>query len=125
MDHLRERHKLKRRIYSRTSRVVLLILLALLVKPTWNIYVKHQESVENVRRAQQQLVELQQKKAELEARVRDIQTHEGQDRAIREKFSVAKEGETFVVLVKDSRTPTPTTTEEKVSWWGRLMQKFR
>ncbi len=125
MDHFRERHKLKKRIYSRTTRVILFIILALLVKPTWNIYAKHRESVENVERARQELNELRVKQAELTQKINDLQTGEGKDRAIREKFGVAKEGETFVVIVKGKEGEATSTVVEKKSFFGNVWSSVK
>lgn len=124
MDHLRDRQKVKRRLYSRTSRIALFIVLILLIRATWNIYTKHAESAENVQRAERDLAELQLRQADLAAKIQDLETGAGKDRAIREKFGVAKEGETLVVIVRGKESAATTTPEVKKSWWGKVRGYF-
>lgn len=120
MDNFRDRQKIKRRLYSRTSRVALFIILIVLMKATWNIYTKHAESADNVSRAERERAELQARQAELSGKIQDLETGEGKDRAIREKFGVAKDGETLVMIVRGKETAPTTTPETKRSWWGTV-----
>lgn len=123
MDNLRDKQKAKRRLYSRTSRVVLFIVLVIFVRATWNIYVKQAESADNVAKAERERDALMAKQAELSAKVQDLETGEGQDQAIREKFGVAKEGETMVVLTASKDQVATTTPAVKRSWWQRLLMR--
>lgn len=120
MDNLRDKQKVKRRLYSRTSRVVLFIVLVIFVRATWNIYVKQVESADNVVKAERERDALAAKQAELSAKVQDLETGEGQDQAIREKFGVAKEGETLVMIVRGKESTPTTTPEARRSWWGTV-----
>lgn len=124
MDYLKQRQKIKRRLYSRTTRIILLILLLLLIRPTWNIYKKSKESEENLLKAKQELAYLESRQKEISQDIEYIKSEHGQDQEIRDKFGVVKEGETMVVLVKEKNTEPVNTEEPEKSWIKRTWSKF-
>lgn len=120
MDFLRQRQKTKRRLYSKATVIGLFVVLAFLMRPTWNIYQKSLESQRNLSRAQSELSQLDKHRKNLENDISYLKTDTGRDQEIRDKFGVTKEGETMVVIVrpedakKEVATPPPPTFFEKI-----------
>ena len=104
--------KPKRRFnpYSKPFLIFLGILVLLLAKGTWGVWQKDKESKLNVAEVQQEFQELTKRKALLEGQVQKLNTQEGVEDTLRQKFQISKEGEKVLVVV--DRTPTSTQVED-------------
>jgi len=120
MKRLRDRQKIRRRLYSRTTRVILLIIVVLLARSTWNIYKKNREAYKNLNRAEEELKNLEANHKMLAEKIEDLQTESGRDREIREKFGMAREGEAAVVIVKGKESRGTSTPEQGGSFWANV-----
>jgi len=128
MEYLKRRQKARKRLYSKVTIGFLVIVVILLVRPTWNIYQKSREGKRNVIEARSELATLENRKKELERDLEYIKSEHGRDQEIRSKFGVAKEGETLVVIVRDEEkkpvfepVPEPTFFERT---WSRFQFIF-
>ncbi len=106
MREFQEKQKIQKRIYSKTSALILLILVFFIAKGVFGIYIKERDS-------RQELALLEKKKAELSDRLAKVslnndrlKTEEGIESEIRSKFDVVKEGEGVIVVV-DEKLPVP------------------
>lgn len=124
MEHLRERQKIKRRIYSRPVQIILLIVLILLARSTWKIYQKNQEAKDNLMRAEEELSALQLSSAELTEKIEDLESERGRDREIREKFGMTKDGEDAVIIVRGKNGAATSTESVKRSFFGQIWHNF-
>ena len=124
MEHLRARQKIKKRIYSRTVQIILFVVLILLVRSTWKIYQKHEEAKRSREAAEKELIALQQSGEGLVKKIEELESQRGQDREIREKFGVAKEGEEVVFIVKPKSDGATTTASAELSFFGRIWRGF-
>jgi cell division protein FtsB len=124
MDYLKRRQKNRQRLYSKITIAGLALLLLLLVKPTWNIFQKSVESKRNLRNAERELAELEQRKTELESDIAYLKSEHGRDQEIRDKFGLAKEGETMVVIVRSEEKPALAPEPEKPSLLRRAWSGF-
>lgn len=75
--------------------VVALFFLA----ETIGIYIKKNEAVTLDERMEAELLDLRQRKDELEKKIYDLQTEAGIEKEVRNKFNVQKEGEKVLVIV--------------------------
>lgn len=129
MEYLKRKQVRKKRLYGSTVRIILIIVLIFLIKPTWNIYKKSRESEENLRRAEQELKTLEKREEEISKNLESIKSEEGRDEEIRSKLGVAKEGETVVVIVEDKEpAPQPAAVEEAgafLRFWSRITSLFK
>ncbi|MEI7709393.1 MAG: septum formation initiator family protein [bacterium] len=102
------------------SRPVLFILGLLVLFFAFGVvgfYRKTQITEENKRLAESKLVELQKQKEKLSSDIAKLQTTEGTEETIREKFGLAKEGEGVIVVVDDKTTKeVPKTSPGFFSW---------
>lgn len=124
MEHLRERQKIKRRIYSRPVQIILLIVIIFLARSTWKIYQKNQEAKDSLMRAEAELSTLQLSSAELAEKIEDLESERGRDREIREKFGVAKDGEDVVIIVRGKNGTSTSTAPVERSFLGRIWHGF-
>lgn len=101
MDYLKPRQKKQRRWMSKIAIGGLVILLILLIKPTWKIFEKSRENAANLKRAETELAALETRRQELESEINYLKTESGRDQEIRNKFGVVRDGETMVVIVRE------------------------
>ena len=86
------------------SRPVLVLLSILLLVFAWSVIGfmgKMQMTVENRRIAENKVTELESQKENLLAEIAKLNTEDGKEESIREKFPVAKEGEGVIVIIED------------------------
>lgn len=99
MKEFQEKHQFKRRLYSKTSLFILLIILIFLVKGMLNVQAKEKASREELLRVQRQEQGLEQRYNVLQARSNRLNTAEGIEAEIRSKYDVTKQGEGVIVVV--------------------------
>ncbi len=124
MDHLKRRQKTRKRLYSKLSVAVLALLFLALIHPTWKIFQKSRESAANFKRAEAELVELEARRERLASDVAYLGTEHGRDQEIRNKFGVAREGETMVVIVRNELDTGPTQVAETRGFFARTWSGF-
>lgn len=125
MLDFREKKKIRRAAYSKPVLVLLAIVLAVCVRSTWGLFVKYRDASKKADEAKAELARLEGQKAELEKRVEFLQTDRGMEEEIRNKFMVAKAGES-VIMVVDPKPATGTVeSAPKTGVWGRFLNFFR
>ncbi len=72
----------------------------------------------------QRLSELEARDAELEGKIRKLATVSGVEEEIRSKFSVAKDNENMVIIVREDATTTEIIVPE-VGFWSKFKALFR
>lgn len=126
MREYQEKRKIMRRLYSKTSIVILLVIMVLVARGVFGLSVKEKESRMEVARLTKQ-------KGEIEARLYTVAknnemlaTPQGIEYEIRNKFDVVKEDESVIVVVDKELPPLP---EEKKSFlkkfWGSVTGVFK
>ncbi len=101
-----------RKLYSKPFLIILLIIIILLIKGTWGVYLKEQESRGNAAMVKVELVNLEERKALLEIETKKLKSQEGIEEAIRKKFQVSKPGENVLVVV-DKPLPASSVVENQ------------
>jgi len=119
MEYLKKRQKSRKRLYSKVTLGVLVLVLIVMIHPTWKIFQKSRESKMNLERAEAELVDLEIRKGRLAANVAYLNTEVGRDQEIRNKFGVAREGETMVVIVRDEHESTDGETVPERGFFSR------
>jgi cell division protein FtsB len=91
------------------SPIVLLALMGivvLLAHATWGIYQKEVESGKNVAAVQEEFKALQDRRNLLQQQTSSLNTEEGIEEELRQKFQVAKPGESLMVVVNKPLPPS-------------------
>ena len=106
MREFQDKQKIQKRLYSKTSIVVVLIIVVLISRGVLSVYAKERSS-------RMELELLEKKKAELDSRLASVsannsrlRTEEGIESEIRSKFDVVKADE-GVIVVGDEKLPVP------------------
>lgn len=124
MEYLKQRQKTRSWLYSKVTVVGLAILLVLLIRPTWRIFMKSIESKNNLQQAESELADLEGRKHELVRDVAYLNTDHGRDQEIRSKFGVAREGETMVVIVRNDIEMGPAEPAPEPSFFKKIWSGF-
>jgi cell division protein FtsB len=120
-----ERKKLRKILYSKASLIALGILLFFVASGAWNIYQKAVIARSERDRAERALVDLQVRTAELTASLARLQSDQGVEEDVRQKFTVAKPGEDVVVVVDDtSKKSENSQAGQTKSLWARIISVF-
>lgn len=96
--------------YSLPTLIGLFIVVILLARATWGVYGKEQESRNNLAAVHAEFETLQKRQSLLKEETDKLNTQEGIEEEIRQKFQVAKPGESLLVVVDK---PLPESTEDK------------
>ncbi len=110
-------------LYSKYVIFLLIILLVIMGHAVYRAYGKYERSKQALTLAEIELEKLQSRKAILDEELADLETVEGKERAVRERFGLVKEGEKLIVLIEDD-SPEPQIIEKK-TWWERFLDIFR
>ena len=100
MKEFQRKRKIRKFLYSPSSFVILLVLVALMAKATWNVYVKEKDSQKNLDHAKEELAALESRKTMLSDKISRLKTPQGLEAEIRSQFQVVKPGEKMVVVVE-------------------------
>lgn len=125
MEYLKQRQATRKRLYSKVTVVILVIVLILLLRPTWNIYQKSREGKKNLEKAKTELNTLNERKLELQGDLEYIKSDHGLDQEIRSKFGLTKENETMVVIIRDEVEVIVPPEPEPPNFFMRIWASIR
>lgn len=95
----------KKFIYSRPAFIIGLLILFFLIYSAVGMAEKKRETRINKELVEAELIKLEKQQTSLKANIENLNTEEGKESAIREKFRVVKEGEGLVVIVDSPTQP--------------------
>ena len=121
MKQFQDKKKIRSKLYSITSIIILSILLIILVKAVWNIYQKEEESRKAREISNGKLLELKTRESKLLAETESLKTNLGLEEEIRSKFSVAKPGEEVILIVPKEKIAAP----PEPTWSEKLLEKIK
>jgi len=124
MRELEKKQKIKRRIYSWPVLICLLFGVLGLMRGAVAVLEKRALSERELENLQAKVIELKDREDKLQSDIKRLKTPEGIDEEIKEKFSVAEEGEKVVIIV-DDKPEEATTTVEIVPWYRRFWNAVR
>ncbi len=104
MKEFQAKNVAKKRLYSKTTIVILFCLFLLTARGLFYVYQKERLTRNEVARVQKQKEELQKRYEIIKENSERLKTDEGIESEIRTKFDVVKEGEEVIVVV-DKDTP--------------------
>ncbi len=122
MLDFQQKRKLRNVAYGRVTLCVLAILVLFSFRSVWLVYQKQRESEGLKSLALAQVSQLSTRQREMDSEIAKLQTPQGVDEEIRDKFNVAKPGENMVVIVDDQSSSTGTTTPK--SLWQKFLDLF-
>ncbi len=123
MLEFRQRQKRRRVLSSNLTILVLCVLVVLLGKETWDVYVKERKAAELLERVQVQQRNLNERAEFLESEIALLKDAGGVEGKLRERFGIAKPGEKVIVLVDTEATSSLQKTE--TGFWEKVFSWFR
>src|SRR3989338_5079774 len=102
----------------------ILILLAIIVFIfAWNmvgLWGRMRDTAKNRKIAETKITELRAEKEKLEGGIAKLETEEGVEESIREKFGLAKRGEQMIIVVEDKSELEANANKASGSFFARL-----
>ena len=123
MKELQRKQKIKKRLYSIPALVVLLLVTILSIRGAYSVVGKDQESSHYVDQLKTKMADLTAREAELKTEIARMNTNEGVNTVIKEKFSVSEPGE-HVAIIVDQPTSSTTTPVDNLNWFQELWKNF-
>lgn len=104
--------------------ILLIIFAGLFVYSAFGAYKKSLAAKKKMVAASEEMAELIAQKDKLSAELHNANTSFGQEKAIREKFNVVKEGERVIMVVKEDPTDGEDMGDEGLGFWQFLKGLF-
>ncbi len=98
MSSYQDKQKVRKFLHSRGMLLVLFIICIILIKSTFDMYIKSREAIENKEQAIAEYQELLDREDKLTESIESFETKEGMEKSLRDTYRVAKEGEGLVVI---------------------------
>lgn len=124
MREFQKKRVIRRILESRVAFVALVIVVALLARATWSVYVDYKNSAELVVYADAEYKRLSEREEILAQNVKNLATPEGQEEEIRNMYNVAKEGEEIAIIV-DPVAKAEVPEEKSKNFWQKVVDWFR
>lgn len=121
MKKFESKKQIKGRVYSRSTLIILLVVIILLIRGVFTLYLRYRESVIMRADAEQRLGELRERESSLGSEIDKLNRDGGIEAEIRQKFNVVKPGEHVVIIVPEAEA---TTTAENKGFFENLWHKF-
>ena len=123
MEDFQHRKKMRKAVSSRTFFFVVFFFTIALLNGAWGMWSKERESYQEREKVANELEVIRVREQELQSSIDRLKTPGGVEKEIRQKFSVAKEGEQ-VVLIVDEKKLTSQAEGVRDSLWNRVGKWF-
>lgn len=111
MSSLKKQRLVSRLARSPMSYVTLFLLSALFIWSATGVYSKSRLAKERLESARGRLLAMEEQRSKLAADLEYANTPFGEEKALREKFNVVKEGENVIMIVEEEPVAETKTTE--------------
>jgi len=118
----RKKRTTRRILYSWITLFILTIISGFLLYGVIDVIKKNKETRKNKQVALGQMATLKEREAELGSLIEALKTDQGIEESIREKFSLVKEGEEFIIIIDD---PKEEDAEDNKKNKGNFFQFFK
>ncbi len=123
MARLERKRWITRLTHSPLSYVILVLFATLFVYNAIGAYHKSRLAEARMQTAEKELSNLQDQKMKLTAELENANTPFGQEKALREKFNVIKEGEQVIMIVDEKNATITPAGAVKSGFWARIFGK--
>ncbi len=124
MLEFQEKRRLKKILYSPFILVILIIILILMFRAVWGIYIKNDFTKHNLDRVNDDYYNLKQREEKLIDEISFLKTTDGQEEELREKYGVAKPNEEVIIIVNQNQKLVDDWTEP-INWWQKIKLWFK
>jgi cell division protein FtsB len=124
MMEFQEKRRLKRFLYSRITLICLLIIIFFLLIKVWDVYKKQALTRDYLAKTAASLESLQAREKMLSSEIERLNTEEGTEEEIREKYGLVKPGEEVIVVVDEDGMDSNSILPKEISFWQKLVNWF-
>ncbi|MFZ2205754.1 MAG: septum formation initiator family protein [Minisyncoccia bacterium] len=124
MKNFQEKRRIRVILESRPALVVLFIVTIVFAWSMVGFIGKAEDASRNKKIAEDKIIELQKSKERFSSDIQRLQTDQGKEEAIREKFGLVKEGEELIVVV-DDKNPSDTGLPKESGLLLKIKNWFR
>ena len=110
MLDLKSRNRLRKIIYGKPTIIVVVVFFIFVANGAWGMYRKSTEATEKRNGAEARLAELQKREKELSDDILRLSTDRGIEGEIRDRYMVAKEGESVMIVTDPDAQKIHTVT---------------
>lgn len=103
MREFESKKKFRKFIYSRTMVFIMFLIFVFLCRATWKVYTQHEVSRLNLQKVVNETKRLSDREQTLKQDISYLETDEGIEAEIRQKFRAVKPGEQVAVIVREER----------------------
>ncbi len=107
-------------MYSRITIFIFFIIVIFLVREVYDIYKKERMSAKSVASVEENYNDLKNRQNMLKSEIERLNTDKGIEEEIRSKFSVAKPGETVVVVIDNSSSTSTDSESVEKGFWNKI-----
>ncbi len=125
MREFQERRQIRRFLHSRYAIAILVIICAFLVQAAIGVYGKYEKSKALVQKTERDLEDLKQRQKTISALSDSLNTDQGKEREIRDRFGLIKEGERVIVIVDETSATETSSEDESINLWQRFLNLFK
>lgn len=122
--NIKRKKSARRFMYAPWALATLFIMTIFIARAAWNVHEKQVTSAEALDRSAREYAKLLDRKNSLASAVISLETPQGVETEIRQKFRVAKDGEELAVILEDAPSSTATTTTLHRTFWYKLLHLF-
>jgi cell division protein FtsB len=123
MAQLDRRRFITKLRHSPLAYIVLILFAVLFTYSAIGAYKKSRLAEAKMNAAETELADLENQKSRLTAELENANTEFGQEKALREKFNIVKQGEQVIMIVNKADTETSETPKAKARFWARIFGK--
>jgi len=116
---------IKKILYAPITILVLAILLVFLVRGAIGAYKDERASRKELQNSQQSSAELSKRETFLQSEIERLGSDRGLEEELRNKYPVAKEGESVVIIVEPKEEDNDSAPAQTSGFWSNLFNFFR
>jgi cell division protein FtsL len=125
MKSFQKNTKLQQIMQSKPFLVFLGIIIIIFIFSTIGFMGRMEETINNRKMLQDKIAELEKSKNNLNSEISQLQTPQGIEENIREKFGLAKDGENMIMVVDDTSTTETNTQTNYEGFFSFLKNWFK
>ena len=118
-----KRKRAKRLLGSRALVVILVLLVVVLGRATWSVAQKEKATSNTLVDVQSREADLEDQKLFFESEIERLQTEEGIEEEVRDRYGLARSDEKVVILVDEDSDEDGGSTRR--GWWSTIKGWFR
>jgi cell division protein FtsB len=120
MKEFQHKRDFNKKLYSPISLVILFIVAVLLIISTFKIYAKSRNTRLKSEKTKAEVIELEKRRAELEAEIAKTSTESGLEEELRGKFNIKKPGEEVLTIMDKRPEDDKINAGEDNGFFGKI-----